>query len=107
LPDRTELDQQAPLRLRTQPDQARRQHLCRNRAGPLYLATVPNLHSRKIVGWSIDDHLRTDLSLAALLVAIATQRPAAGPIRHSDRGTQGEFKGVVAIPERRRLRYVF
>jgi transposase InsO family protein len=56
--------------------------------GWLYLATVLDLYSRKIVGWAMDDHLRTDLPLAALMMAIAAQRPAAGLIHHSDRGVQ-------------------
>lgn len=56
--------------------------------GWLYLATVLDLYSRKIVGWAMDDHLRTELPLAALLMAITAQRPAAGLIHHSDRGVQ-------------------
>jgi putative transposase len=56
--------------------------------GWLYLATVLDLYSRKIVGWAMDDHLRTDLPLVALMMAIAAQRPAAGLIHHSDRGVQ-------------------
>ncbi len=56
--------------------------------GWLYLATVLDLYSRKIVGWAMCDHLRTDLPLAALRMAISAQRPAAGLIHHSDRGVQ-------------------
>jgi putative transposase len=56
--------------------------------GWLYLATVLDLYSRKIVGWAMSDHLRTDLPLAALRMAISAQRPAAGLIHHSDRGVQ-------------------
>ncbi len=43
--------------------------------GWLYLATVMDLYSRKIVGWAMADHLRAELPLAALAMAIATQRP--------------------------------
>lgn len=56
--------------------------------GWLYLATVMDLYSRKIVGWAMADHLRAELPMAALAMAIATQRPAAGLIHHSDRGVQ-------------------
>jgi putative transposase len=56
--------------------------------GWLYLTTVIDLYSRKIVGWAMVDHLRADLPLAALAMAIAAQRPGAGLIHHSDRGVQ-------------------
>jgi putative transposase len=56
--------------------------------GWLYLATVMDLYSRRIVGWAMADHLRADLPLAALRMAISVQRPGAGLIHHSDRGVQ-------------------
>ena len=56
--------------------------------GWLYLATVMDLYSRKIVGWAMADHLRAELPLAALRMAISAQRPGAGLIHHSDRGVQ-------------------
>ena len=56
--------------------------------GWLYLAAVMDLFSRKIVGWAMADHLRADLPLAALRMAISAQRPGAGLIHHSDRGVQ-------------------
>jgi transposase InsO family protein len=56
--------------------------------GWAYLATVIDLHSRKVVGWAIADHMRTELVTAALDMAIATRRPPAGVIFHSDRGAQ-------------------
>jgi putative transposase len=56
--------------------------------GWLYLAAVMDLYSRRIVGWAMADHLRTDLPLAALKMAISAQRPGAGLIHHSDRGVQ-------------------
>ena len=58
------------------------------REGWLYLAGILDLYSRKIVGWAMCDHLRTDLPLAALRMAISAQRPGAGLIHHSDRGVQ-------------------
>jgi putative transposase len=56
--------------------------------GWLYLATVMDLYSRRIVGWAMADHLRADLPLTALKMAISAQRPGAGLIHHSDRGVQ-------------------
>jgi transposase InsO family protein len=67
------------------------------RAG-LYLATVMDLYSRKIVGWAMADHLRAGLPLAALAMAISVQRPGAGLIHHSDRGVQyasAEYRKVM------------
>lgn len=56
--------------------------------GWLYLAAVMDLYSRRIVGWAMDDHLRTELPLAALNMAISPRRPGANLIHHSDRGVQ-------------------
>jgi len=56
--------------------------------GWLYLSTVMDLYTRKIVGWAMEDHLRADLPLAALRMAISAQRPGPGLIHHSDRGVQ-------------------
>jgi putative transposase len=56
-------------------------------AGWLYLAVVIDLCSRRIVGWSLADHLRSDLVLAAFNQALQTRSPDA-TIFHSDRGSQ-------------------
>ncbi|MEV6491261.1 IS3 family transposase [Actinoplanes sp. NPDC051633] len=56
--------------------------------GWLYLATVIDLASRRVVGWAVADHLRTDLVDAALRDALTRRRPPAGLIFHSDRGSQ-------------------
>jgi transposase InsO family protein len=56
--------------------------------GWLYLATVMDLYSRRIVGWAMQDHLRTELPLTALCMAISAQRPDTDLIHHSDRGVQ-------------------
>lgn len=56
--------------------------------GWLYLAAVLDLATRKIVGWAMRDHMRTELPLAALMMAAQRQRPAADLIHHSDRGSQ-------------------
>ena len=47
-----------------------------------------DLYSRRIVGWPMHDHLRAELPLAALTMAISAQRPGASLIHHSDRGVQ-------------------
>jgi transposase InsO family protein len=57
--------------------------------GWLYLATVIDIASRRVVGWATADHLRTDLVEDALRQAVTTRRPAAGVIFHSDRGCLG------------------
>ena len=57
------------------------------RAGWLYLAVVIDLCSRRIVGWSLGDHLRSDLVVAALRQALGS-RPTQNTIFHSDRGSQ-------------------
>ena len=56
--------------------------------GWLYLATILDLYSRKIVGWAMREHMRTELPLAALMMAIQRQRLSSGLIHHSDRGSQ-------------------
>jgi putative transposase len=56
--------------------------------GWLYLAAVMDLYSRRIVGWAMGDHLRAELPLTALTMAISAQRPGADLIHHSDRGVQ-------------------
>ena len=56
--------------------------------GFLYLAGVMDLCSRKIVGWSMADHLRTELCLDALNMALQSRQPGADLLHHSDRGVQ-------------------
>ena len=57
-------------------------------AGWLYLAVVLDAFSRRVVGWSMADHLRTDLVLDALNMAVWNRRPEPGLVHHSDRGCQ-------------------
>ena len=59
--------------------------------GFLYLAFVLDVYSRRIVGWSMASHLRTELVVDALEMAVWRRKPAAGLVHHSDRGTQGGF----------------
>ena len=53
-----------------------------------YLATVLDGHSRKIVGWSVQETLDRSLPIAALEMAINRENPPEGLIHHSDRGSQ-------------------
>ena len=59
----------------------------RTRTGFLYLAVVVDAWSRRVVGWAMATHLRTELVLKALDMAVEQRRPA-GVIHHSDQGTQ-------------------
>jgi putative transposase len=56
--------------------------------GWLYLAVVVDAWSRKVVGWAMADNLRAELVVEALQMAVATRRPAAGVVHHSDQGCQ-------------------
>lgn len=56
--------------------------------GWLYVAVVLDCFSRRIVGWSMADHLRTELVLDALDMAIAQRNPAPGLVHHADHGCQ-------------------
>ncbi|WP_238402964.1 IS3 family transposase [Paenibacillus mesophilus] len=58
------------------------------REGRLYLASVLDLFTRKIVGWKLAERMTTDLVLAALDQAYKAQKPPKGLIHHSDRGSQ-------------------
>jgi transposase InsO family protein len=59
--------------------------------GWLYLATVIDIASRRVVGYAMADHLRTELVADALANAVAARDPQPGVIFHSDRGCQGGF----------------
>jgi transposase InsO family protein len=56
--------------------------------GWLYLAVLLDAHSRRVVGWAMADHLRTELALDALAMALEQRRPGAGLVHHTDRGCQ-------------------
>jgi transposase InsO family protein len=53
-----------------------------------YLATVIDIASRRVVGWALADHMRTELVADALKMACAARRPPPGVVFHSDRGCQ-------------------
>lgn len=56
--------------------------------GFLYLAVILDLYSRKVIGWALSRHIDTELTLAALRMALEERRPPLGCIHHSDRGVQ-------------------
>lgn len=69
------------------------------REGWLYLATLLDLFSRRVVGWSMSDRMPTSLPLAALDMALRRRRPSPGLVHHTDRGSQyasAEYQAVLA-----------
>lgn len=58
------------------------------REGWLYLATVKDIFTKEIVGWSTADNMKTELCIEALKNAIKRHRPPKGVFHHSDRGIQ-------------------
>lgn len=70
--------------------------------GWLYLAVVLDLFSRRVVGWAIADHMRTELVSDALTMALDHRQPGPGVIHHSDRGSQyasNDYQALVAKKE--------
>ena len=66
--------------------------------GWLYLAVVLDLCTRKVVGWAMADHLRSELCLDALDMALKRRRPGQGLLHHSDRGVQyacGDYRDLL------------
>jgi len=66
----------------------------------LYLATVIDLYSRKLVGWAVANHMRTSLVMNALTAARAERGTLAGAIFHSDHGSTYTAKAYVALCDR-------
>jgi putative transposase len=54
--------------------------------GFLYLAFILDVYSRKVVGWAMEPHLRTELVVDALQMAVWRRKPSAGLVHHSDQG---------------------
>jgi transposase InsO family protein len=67
--------------------------------GWAYLATVIDLSSRRVVGWALAEHMRTELVSDALTMAFANRSPERGLIFHSDRGCQGGFNRSSQHPD--------
>jgi putative transposase len=71
----------------------------RTQSGWLYLAAVMDLYSRRIVGWAMAPHMRTELVAAALQMAVQQRQPGPGLLLHSDRGSQyasSEYQQLLA-----------
>ncbi|MCQ1578487.1 DDE-type integrase/transposase/recombinase [Streptomyces parvus] len=66
-------------------------------ARPLYLATVIDLCSRRLAGWAIADHMRTELVIDALAAAEQTRGTLTGAIMHTDRGSQYTSRSFAEI----------
>jgi len=64
---------------------------------PLYLATVIDLASRRLAGWAIADHMRTELVIDALTAAERTRGSLAGAIMHTDHGSQYTSRSFAEI----------
>ena len=60
--------------------------------GSLYLAFILDVYSRKVVGWSMATHLRTELVVDALEMALWRRNPEVGLIHHTDRGAQHSIR---------------
>jgi putative transposase len=56
--------------------------------GKLYLAAVIDCYSRRCVGWAMADHMRAELVVEALEMAVSQRKPGPGLIHHSDQGSQ-------------------
>ena len=66
--------------------------------GWLYVAAIKDMATREIVGWAMDDHLRSELCCDALNMALGRRGPVPGLIHHSDRGVQyagGEYRKLI------------
>ncbi|MDZ4753565.1 MAG: IS3 family transposase [Phycisphaerae bacterium] len=72
--------------------------------GFLYLAGVLDLCSRRIVGWSMTDHIRAELALDALKMAIKRRKPAEGLLHHSDCGVHMRAESIARSLRSRRSR---
>ena len=67
---------------------SRTSRICGRGRGGCYLAAVQDAFSRRIVGWAMADHMRAELVVDALQMAVSRRRPEPGLIHHSDQGSQ-------------------
>ena len=70
----------------------------------LYLAVVLDAHSRRVVGWALDERLDATLAVCALRQAIDARQPAPGLVHHSDRGVQYASAAYAELARRARHR---
>jgi len=69
-------------------------------SGFVYLASIIDLATRMIVGWSMANHMRTELVESALLNALTSRAPASRLVHHSDRGSQyasASYRGLLEL----------
>jgi len=69
--------------------------------GKLYLAVVVDCFSRRCVGWAMAEHMRAELVVEALEMALWQRRPDIGLVHHSDRGGQAGFNRSSTSPASR------
>jgi putative transposase len=67
------------------------------RQGWLYLAIILDLYARRVVGWAMSQRMTSDLTLAALQMAIQRRGPGPGLIHHSDQGSQYTDRAYQAL----------
>jgi putative transposase len=72
--------------------------------GFVYLAVILDLYSRKVIGWALGQKITSELTLAALNVALESRGPVGGCIHHSDRGVQYAAGDYVAALKQAGLR---
>ncbi len=70
----------------------------------VYLAVVLDAYSRRVVGWAMADHLRAELALSALHMALGSREVVAGGlVHHADRGVQYACGDYMAVLERHEI----
>jgi putative transposase len=69
----------------------------------VYLAVVIDAFSRRVIGWELADHLRAQLALAALRMALASRTVKPGLIHHSDRGIQYACPAYIRVLEHHKM----
>ena len=69
----------------------------------VYLAVILDAHSRRVVGWALEDPLEGKLTIAALRMALQRRRPGAGLVHHSDRGVQYAANGYVDLLKQHKI----
>jgi putative transposase len=72
--------------------------------GWLYLSTIIDCFSRRVIGWAMADHLHTELPLTALHMALARRNPSGTLIHHTDRGCQYTSEAYTNVLERHGVR---
>ena len=69
----------------------------------VYLAVILDAYSRRCIGWALSRHIDTELTLAALRMALQTRNIQPGLMHHSDRGVQYASKDYVALLQEHKI----